>query len=935
MYTVLCDGAYLLHPNLKGYELLEPTVTLSVNSVGSFKFTIYPNHPMYSGIVRFKSLIEVYDEGNLIFRGRPLNDTVDINKAQTILCEGELAYLNDTQLPPYEFTGGISTYLGNMINNHNSQVEEYKHFQLGLVTVTDPNNTIVRANQEYTSTWKEITDKLISILGGYIVLRRENDINYIDYLEDALYTSQQEIELTKNMLDYQQEVNANDVITVMIPLGAKLLDEEGNETGQRLTIESVNGGLSYVENAGGIARSGRIWGVQIWDDVTDANNLKTKAISTLNSLVNLGVSITIKAVDLSLVDNAINRFKHFEYVRIKSKPHNIDDLMLIKKQTIRLDDPTQNTIELGVDYTSFTDKQLQSNNIVKKIYSNYATNDVVAEIKELTTVLQSSITQMPDEIRLWVSEQTYTKTLLDERFNEIYVGLEGIRLEVSQLGGYNIISNIIGRYGLLDWSFESQPFLAKSSVPYAVINSEHAIFAINENGQIMQPVTTDSPSGYGFKFWHAGKALSKAVAVEAGSNYSLYARVVGTGSLTFKLREYTTATPSLTTTPSRETTLGTSTPHTSYVTVQNTVEILTTTQTVRLVIESNVDIYNQQYAIYTDASFNIGNPKPYGESLTDVNNRVDSLNARVTVAEGQVNLFTSRVQSLEGQVETATGELNVQAGLIDAKVSKDGVIGSINLSPEGFKISSGRLEFDNAVGNNVNLTGNIKANTGKIAGFDISGNNLVGTDVSLKPSEITVGNATLKGGFVSGTPSLQIDITRLSISDSSKTAWLNMSGKPFYRNLTGGMTTVYADQLIPNDDAYGIGTSSNRYPSIYLQNQPNVSSDAKFKFDIEDIDTELLEMVSDIKPKVYRSKFNDQLHFGYIAQDVERILYAYCLKKYGETEANEWSKQFAVLSNDEEYLSLLYGELQVLTDAYTRMRISKLEMAVQKLLERK
>lgn len=735
MYTVICDGAYLHSPEINEYRVIDPTVTLEANKVGRFEFTILANHPIYSAITRLKSLIEVYDDGVLLFRGRPLNDSIDIYNSQTILCVGELDYLHDTLMPPYNFTGGISSYLTSLINNHNSQVESYKHFALGVVTVTDSNNYIVRSNEEYSNTWEEINDKLINNLGGYIVLRREGETNYIDYLQDALYTSPQEIELTKNILDYQQEINANDIVTIMIPLGAKLKDEQGNDTGQRLTIESVNGGISYVENANGIAKWGRIWSVQIWDDVTDPNNLKSKAQSTLGTLVNLGVSITIKAIDLSLVDSDIPRFRHLEYVRVKSLPHQIDEMMLIKKQTIKLDDPTQNTIELGVEYSSFSDKQLQANNIIKKVYSNYVTNEVVADIREITTLLQSSITQLPNDIHLWVMQQTYSKEVIDESLSEIQLSVEGIRLEVSQLGGYNIISNAIGTYGTMDWTFRSEPFHAKSTAPYAVINAE-PIFAINTNGPIMRSVESNSAAKTGFRFWHEGLAFSKYAIVESGSEYSLHTKVKGSGILRFKLREYTSPTPTNVDAYHKETLLATSIVNNSYTTLESTLRLETNTICVVLVVESDVDIYTQQYAEFTDTSFNIGAPKPYGQSLTDVNNRVDSLNARVEIAEDAVDIFASRVQTLDGRVDSAFSQLTVQAGQISSKVGLNGVISAINQSPETIKLSAQKLSLEGltTINNKVKIhtdgtleavdakfTGTVNAVNGSIGNFQLSG----------------------------------------------------------------------------------------------------------------------------------------------------------------------------------------------------------------------
>jgi phage minor structural protein len=160
----------------------------------------------------------------------------------------------------------------------------------------------VRSNLEYTNTWEELSTKTFgSGMGGYLRLRRENNINYIDYLNDSPYISGQTIELSKNLLDYEKTVKASDIVTVLIPLGAKLKDEEGNELDERLTIESVNAGSKFIEHSGGIAKYGRIVGYKIWDDINSPSLLKTRATNDLNFLVNLGISMKIKAIDLSMI----------------------------------------------------------------------------------------------------------------------------------------------------------------------------------------------------------------------------------------------------------------------------------------------------------------------------------------------------------------------------------------------------------------------------------------------------------------------------------------------------------------------------------------------------------------------------------------------------------------------------------------------------------
>ena len=150
-------------------------------------------------------------------------------------------------------------------------------------------------------------------------------------------------------------------------------------------------------------------------------------------------------------------------------------------------------IEVGVQFATFTDKQLRNDNVIRIIEANYVTNEVVSEIRQLTTILQSSITQTAEDIRLEVSERQETDRILSEKISEIDIDISGIRLEVSQIGGYNIISNPIGRFGTLDWTFESPHIKAYANAPYnkAYVTAPY-LKAQADNGSIMVGVPTDT-----------------------------------------------------------------------------------------------------------------------------------------------------------------------------------------------------------------------------------------------------------------------------------------------------------------------------------------------------------------------------------------------------------------------------------------------------------
>ena len=100
----------------------------------------------------------------------------------------------------------VEFFLNWLIENHNSQVQDFQKFKLGNVTVSDPNNYITRSEENYPNTWEVLKSKLFdSALGGFLCIRYEEDGNYIDYLSEFTLTNTQGIEFGENLLDLKHK----------------------------------------------------------------------------------------------------------------------------------------------------------------------------------------------------------------------------------------------------------------------------------------------------------------------------------------------------------------------------------------------------------------------------------------------------------------------------------------------------------------------------------------------------------------------------------------------------------------------------------------------------------------------------------------------------------------------------------------------------------
>ncbi len=426
MYAIFCDGASLYDPRVDALKLASAKLKLDAGKAGGLDFTIYPSHPLYAQIRRFKSVIEVYHDAAMIFRGRVLNDEVGLNKEKHIICEGDLAFLNDSILRPYTFTGTIAAFLQTAISSHNAQVEAAKQFTLGNVTVTDPNDYIIRSSIASDVTWSVLKTKLVDVLGGYLIVRRSGGVNYLDYLADSEYMSGQEITLGKNILDLSKGSKGEDIITALIPYGAKLKDENGKDTDERLTITAVNGDLDYVHDQEAVDEYGWIFGTETWNDVTVADNLLTKATAELARRRNMDISVTLSAIDLSMVDQSIDAIRVFEYVKVVSPAHELGEFMLVTKLDLDLLQPRNNKLTVGVAYSTFTDKQLGTDEAVKDLITTIEKNQTAAGnyVDSQVTALASSIVQTEANIRMDVSETYTSKTELEEYMESVSTRFE-------------------------------------------------------------------------------------------------------------------------------------------------------------------------------------------------------------------------------------------------------------------------------------------------------------------------------------------------------------------------------------------------------------------------------------------------------------------------------------------------------------------------------
>ena len=403
MYRVYCDGLLLYHSKIENLKIFNPTAELELNKTGSFDFTIYPDHPYFSLVKKLKSIITVFQDDFLMFRGRVLDDEIGWHNEKAIVCEGDMAFLLDSILRPFSFTGTPAEFLAYVLTLHNAQVDTEKQFQVGNVTVE---GYVTYDAEDYFTTKETIEKQLLEPLGGYLMTRLEGGVVYLDYLATLNLLAPQTIKFGKNLLDLKRIRKGADIATVVIPLGAKLKDEEGKDTNQRLTIESVNGGVDFIQDADAIAQFGIIVKSVIFEDVTDLAELKLKGEAHLADSVNQWETIELTAADLAITGQDISSFHLGTQVKAESKPHGLNQFFLVSKLSIKLLDPIANKMTLGKTIPAFSEtvsgisnNQGQILHVVEK--SAQAASEAAYNVEQN---LQASIQVSAENIKSVVAE---------------------------------------------------------------------------------------------------------------------------------------------------------------------------------------------------------------------------------------------------------------------------------------------------------------------------------------------------------------------------------------------------------------------------------------------------------------------------------------------------------------------------------------------------
>lgn len=349
MYKMKADGVVFYDPSSDDMALhvLSPKAKYELNKAGSLEFTMLPGNVLYDGLHKLKTIITLEQDGEVIFRGRVLETETDLYNQKKVYCEGELAYLLDSIQRPYEYKGSAKEYFPMLIEKHNADVEEHKRFTVGLLTALRDEDTVEIESENYANSLEEFKSILLSEFNGYLRIRYENGVRYLDYVDKFNQSCSQEINFGVNLVDIETNINAQDVCSVLIPVGR-------SRKGKYTDISKANGGKDYIEDATLIAKYGRVVKSYTFDEVEDPEELLELGRKHMEKMA-AETTLTIKAVDLRTVGADVDGIRLGDTVKLVSAPHGLNKEDVCTKIELDIEKPEKSEYTFGMPRETLTD----------------------------------------------------------------------------------------------------------------------------------------------------------------------------------------------------------------------------------------------------------------------------------------------------------------------------------------------------------------------------------------------------------------------------------------------------------------------------------------------------------------------------------------------------------------------------------------------------
>lgn len=360
MYRIDYERNGVVYPVLRPvdnvYKIFSGSYHRETNGAGKLTFAVRFQHPSFLFFRRYEGIVSLYDDWLLLFRARIVDIKTDHFGSCYVECEGVLAFLNDTIVPPYIFNEhssihpiagtGISCryplFIEELVGMHNAMSPQSHQF--AFIDETGGAYSDLKfttSSQSYDTAWTNILTKGLNNIGGYLEVRYTDTENQLVLRSEITRRSTQSIRQGVNLKSLRIGSDGEPFATSIYPI-SKYTDENGKQ--QTIGVASVNDNVDYIDNPGAVSQYGRIVRFVQYEGISSPLELKRIAAADLvNKYLTRPTVYEVEAVDVTNIDQTAPLEVDTLVPIISTKPEvntveplNVIDVDLVEPQNLQL-----------------------------------------------------------------------------------------------------------------------------------------------------------------------------------------------------------------------------------------------------------------------------------------------------------------------------------------------------------------------------------------------------------------------------------------------------------------------------------------------------------------------------------------------------------------------------------------------------------------------
>ncbi len=321
MYRIDYERNGVVYPVLRPvdnvYKIFSGTYHRETNGAGKLTFAVRFHHPSIRYFQRYEGIVSLYNDWLLLFRARIVDIQIDHFNGCYVECEGVMAFLNDTIVPPYVFNENSSIhpipgtgtncryplFVEEIIGMHNAMSSQSHQFT--FIDETGGAYSDLKfstSSQSYDTAWTNILTKGLNNIGGYLEVRYTDTENQLVLRSEITRRSTQSIRQSVNLKSLRIGSDGEPFATALYPI-SKYTDSSGKQ--QTIGIASVNDNIDYVQVDSAVERYGRIVRFVQYEGISEPSALKQIAQKDLvNKYLSRPTIYEAEAVDMSHINLA-------------------------------------------------------------------------------------------------------------------------------------------------------------------------------------------------------------------------------------------------------------------------------------------------------------------------------------------------------------------------------------------------------------------------------------------------------------------------------------------------------------------------------------------------------------------------------------------------------------------------------------------------------